>query len=248
MKTSDPLVFTKRYMVNGHNVNSDKYLTIPDLLQSMQECSLLHARQLKTSVWDMEDDHITWVLIRKELKILVPLKLDDTYTVITYPSGFDKFFAYRDYLVFNAEKKLVAAASSTWTLIDTNSRKLQKIPEEILKIGTPVNVKFLIQADKKIGAPESWALNDQRKMRPYDLDWNGHVSNIVLVRYMLEPYKSTGIEDQEVAEILIHFKNEIDVDKEVEVHLGESAKWRYATLKSKKGHTIAASKITLRTG
>ncbi len=246
MKTSNPLVYTRKYRVNAHDVNGDKYLTILSLLRSMQECSLLHARALKTSVWDMEEEQITWVLIRKELKILEPLELDDDYTVITYPSGFEKFFAYRDYLVFNEDKKLVAAASSTWTMINTDSRKLSKIPERILKIGTPADLKFLTKADKIMGKPQSWELVDNRLVRSYDLDWNGHVSNIVLLRYMMEVYKVRGIEDQHIQNLLIHFINEADLNQEVSVEIGQSKKESFAALRSKDGKSVASSRFTLR--
>ncbi len=248
MNKQNPLVYTHRYKVNGHDVNADKYLTIPSLLRSMQECSLQHARNLKTSVWDMKDDHITWVLIRKELKVIEPLRLDDIYTVITYPSGFDKFFAFRDYLVFNEEKKLIAAACSTWTLIDTDTRKLSKIPQKIMEIGTPKDLKFLSQADKVMGKPETWSVFDSRKVRPYDLDWNSHVSNIVLVRYMLEPYKTNGIEDHHIMKLLLHFKNEIEIDKEVDVLIGtDDSKEQYGMLKSKiDSMVIASCKLNIR--
>jgi medium-chain acyl-[acyl-carrier-protein] hydrolase len=247
MSKQNPLVYTHRYQVNGHDVNPDKYLTIPSLLRSMQECSLQHARALKTSVWDMEEDHISWVLIRKEMKIIEPLQLDDVYTIITYPSGFDKFFAFRDYLVFNEDKKLIAAASSTWSLIDTDTRKLSKIPTKILQIGAPKDLKFLSHADKVMGKPESWTTVDTRKVRPYHLDWNNHVNNIVLVSYMLESYKLNGLEDQEITKVLVHFKNEISLDKEVEVQIGSKGGARYAVLKSKQEHkVVAACRITLR--
>ena len=247
MSKPNPLVYTHRYKVNGHDVNGDKYLTILALLKSMQECSLQHARELKTSVWDMEDNQITWVLIRKEMKIIDPLQLDDIYTVITYPSGFDKFFAFRDYLIFNEEKKLVAAASSTWTLINTETRKLSKIPQNIMDIGTPKDLKFLSQADKSMGKPDLWEMADTRKVRPYDLDWNNHVNNIVLVRYMLEYYKGKGVEDQEITKLLFHFKNEINIDKEVLVNVGNSDAGHFALLKSKEeGNVIASCKLNLK--
>ena len=246
MRKQNPLVYTHRYKVTGHDVNADKFLTIPSLLKAMQECSLQHARALKTSVWDMEEDHISWVLIRKELKIIVPLQLDDMYTIITYPSGFDKFFAFRDYLVFNEEKKLIAAASSTWTLIDTDTRKLSKIPSKILEIGSPKELKFLSQADRVMGKPESWNTVDTRKIRPYDLDWNSHVNNIVLVRYMLESYKSDGVEDQEITRLLVHFKNEISIGKQVEVQVGSKEGARHTILKSEESKVVAACRIKLR--
>lgn len=189
----------------------------------------------------MEEDHISWVLIRKEMKIIEPPQLDDLYTVITYPSGFDKFFAFRDYLVFNEEKKLIAAASSTWTLINTDTRKLSKIPSKILEIGTPKDLTFLSQADKMMGSPESWEIVDTRKVRPYDLDWNSHINNIVLVRYLLEPYKSNGVEDQQIVKLLLHFKNEIEINKEIEVKIGETDDGQHAILQSKEDSKIVAS-------
>lgn len=241
MSKQNSLVYTHRYKVNAHDVNADKYLTVPSLLRSMQECSLQHARALKTSVWDMEEDHISWVLIRKEMKIIEPLQLDDMYTVITYPSGFDKFFAFRDYLVFNEKKKLVATASSTWTLINTDTRKLSKIPSKILEIGTPKDLEFLSHADKIIDTPEDWEFVDTRKVRPYDLDWNSHINNIVLVRYLLEPYKTILIEDQQIKKLLLHFKNEIEINREVEVLVAKKDASLYAMLKSKGESKIVAS-------
>ena len=97
----DSLVYSSRFNVKGHDVNVNKKMTVPSLLRNMQEASLQHARILNTSAWDMEEDKITWVLIRKEIKILQSLALDKTYSILTYPSGFDKFFAYRDYLIFD---------------------------------------------------------------------------------------------------------------------------------------------------
>jgi acyl-ACP thioesterase len=241
MSKEKPLIYTHRYKVNGHDVNADKYLTIPSLLKAMQECSHQHARELKTSVWDMEEEQISWVLIRKEIKIIKPLYLDDKYTVITYPSGFDKFFAFRDYLVFDESKKLVATACSMWTMINTDTRKLTKIPTKILEIGTPKDLKFLTQPDNVMGQPENWKIVDTRKVRPYDVDWNNHVNNIVLVRYMLEPYKSNGIEDQQILKLLLYFRNEIEVNKEVKVQVGEKEDARYAELKSKNESKIFAT-------
>ncbi len=243
MSQEKPLIYTSRFTVKGHDVNADKYITIPNLLKSMQECSLQHARQLKTSVWDMEEDEISWVLLRKELNVIEPLQLDDVYTIITYPSGFDKFFAYRDYLVFNEEKKLVAAASSTWTLINTATRKLSKIPDKILKIGTPDDLKFLTQANKRIDLSEDDLKKvDTRKVRPYDLDWNNHINNIVLVRYMAEAIKERKVRDQDVSKLLVHFKNEVSLGESVDVWLSDGAK-TYSSILRLNDKVVASSKF-----
>ena len=138
---------------------------------------------------------MTWVLVRKELKIITHLKMDENYTILTYPSGFDKFLAYRDYLIFDAHKKLVVGASSTWTLLNTDTRKLMKTPQNILDIGVPKDTRFLTQPEKSLALPDGLERKESRKVRPYDLDWNNHVNNIVLIRFMMESLKNSGVED-----------------------------------------------------
>lgn len=242
----DPLIYSVKFSVKGHDVNSKKFLTIPVLLKYMQEASLQHARQLKTSVWDMTDDQLTWVLVRKEIKIIQPLELDKTYTILTYPSGFDKFLAYRDYLIFDSDKKLVVGASSTWTLFQTDSHKIIKIPPKILEIGVPPETRFLVKPEKLLLMPNNIELFDSRVVRPYDLDWNNHVNNIVLIRFVLESLKNDGIEDEDVKEILVHFKNELYLGEEVGVYQSKENNIYFSKLKDKKtDRDILLSKIIL---
>jgi acyl-ACP thioesterase len=213
----------------------------------MQEASLQHARNLKTSVWDMKEERLTWVLVRKEVKLISPLQMDRTYTILTYPSGFDKFFAYRDYLIFDSDKKLVVGASSTWTLLHTDTRRLMKIPEKILEIGTPKDTRFLTPPEKSILLPDDYKLTETRKVRPYDLDWNNHVNNIVLIRFIMETLKNRGIEDDQVTRILVHFKNELNLGESVNIMQSRSDNTFYAMLEERESKKeIVLSQITVK--
>ena len=243
----DTLIYSVKFTVQGHDVNANKYMTIPALLKVMQESSLQHARMLKTSVWDMENEKITWVLIRKEVKIIEHLRMDESFTLLTYPSGFDKFFAYRDYLIFDSNKKLVVGASSTWTLLQTEDRKLMKIPKRILEIGAPKDTKFLTQPEKRIVLPEEMKKVDLRKVRAYDLDWNNHVNNIVLVRFMMESLKESKVEDDEISKLLIHFKNELRQGERAGVYLRDGNQTLYSALMNSDAQKeIAMLKVTLK--
>lgn len=244
----DSLVYSVKFIVKGHDINSRKHITIPRLLRYLQEASLQHARQLNTSVWDMKEDKQTWVLIKKEVKIMTPLKLDGVYTILTYPSGFDKFFAYRDYLVFDENKKIVVGASSTWTLIQTETRKLLKIPENIQKIGVPENTRFLPPMEKIKPPSLNLTKVDTRKVRHYDLDWNNHVNNIVLIRFIMETIKSQGVEDDDISKISIQFKNELKINESVELSQSHDQKDIFTLLKNTEtNQEIALSKITKKT-
>lgn len=237
----DPLVYSTKFLVKGHDVNVNKVLTIPALLKYLQEASLQHARNLKTSVWDMKEDKLTWVLVRKELKVIQPLRMDESYTILTYPSGFDKFLAYRDYLVFDSNKKIVVGASSTWTLIQTDERKLMKIPQNIQEIGTPKDTRFLTQPNKTISLPSGLKEVDKRVVRPYDLDWNNHVNNIVLIRFAMEALKAKEIEDDQIQKVLVHFKNELHLGDQTKIFLAKEGN----TYFSKLSHTVSDNDIAI---
>lgn len=243
----NPLVYSIKFAVKGHDVNCNKFLTVPALVKNMQEASLQHARQLRTSVWDMTEEKLTWVLARKEIKIIEPLKMDSVYTILTYPSGFDKFLAYRDYLVFDSDKKLVVGASSTWTLLQTESRRLIKIPQKILDIGVPQDTRFLTQPEKSIALPDDLFKSDVREVRPYDLDWNNHINNIVLIRFVMESLKTDGVEDEDVGKILIHFKNELMLGEKADVFQLKEGSSYYSNLKKNESDTdIVLCKVDIK--
>lgn len=246
MSDNSKLKYTERFRATPHDCNRAGFLTIPSLLRSLQHCSLAHARSLKTSVWDLSAEEISWVLIRKELKIIRPLKMDEEYTVITYPSGFEKFFAFRDYLVFDTNKKIVAGASSVWTMIDTIERKLVKIPDNIIKIGVPEGLKFLPHPDKKLGASLQDPTVHNYKVGPYDVDWNNHVNNIVLCKEMLIAIKNSGVEDHEIAKILFHFKNEVHLSDLLSIKLDQREKNLVTTIFNIDDRLVSGARIYVR--
>ena len=168
----------------------------------------------------------SWVLLRKEVTVMKPVKLDDKVRVITYPAGFDRILAYRDFIVYDQNNELVATASSTWTLMNLDTRKIQRIPSDIYKVaydGTP------------LAKPASKLLISKKLIDIYkyeikygDLDWNGHVNNIVLTKLMIQATPIDILKDKKIENYKIHIKSEcllgepivvsIDQISESEIH------------------------------
>ena len=122
-----------------------------------------------------------------------------------------------------------------------------KIQHKILEIGAPADTQFLPQTKKRISFTSALDKVDERRIRPYDLDWNHHVNNIVLLRFMTEALKQKQIEDDQISKILIHFKNELVLDQTVEVmQSNDSGEYFTRLLKKERQKEIAVSKIDLR--
>ncbi len=184
--------YRETYTIRTYEIDNRKIATVPALLKLMHEAAMQNVIKIKLSVWDLEPHKVSWVLMRKSLKINRLPILGETIHIVTYPVNFEKFFTYRDYKVFDENGALIAASSSTWLLMDTESRKMTRI------------LPFILEFQKKMPNPEVCLPAPMTKLpkfervdfsKPFrvdwhDLDFNNHLSNVFYIQMMLE-----GLED-----------------------------------------------------
>ncbi len=183
-----PLQHSEKYLIRTFEIDRLKQATLPTLVRLMHEAAMQNVIDLKLSVWDLEEKGISWVLLRQRLEIERLPCLGEKITVITHPSGFDKFFTYRDFRVYDHNEREIAWASSTWVLMDMESRKVRRLPPFILAFEEqmPDPELCLPRPHKKIPpiVNPSGARNYQ--VQYYDLDFNYHLNNTLYLKWMLE--------------------------------------------------------------
>lgn len=208
MKNAPLNGFEDSYVIRTHEIDNRQQLTVPALLMLMQEASMHNARKLQISLWDKEMGNLSWVILRKELNIIRMPSLGEKIKVVTYPAGFQKIFAYRDFWVLDEEDNVLATASSTWTLMNLTERKINKIPDHILSLDTPQPVERLPLPQLKLEMSTSLAENYHYVIRHYDLDWNNHVNNIVLAKLMIQSAGKDLLNTRQMKKYTFHIKAE----------------------------------------
>jgi len=76
--------------------------------------------------------NLTWVLSGFFITIDSYPKWQDTITIQTWPSGLERLFAMRDFIIFDADRKVIGTAKSAWIVIDMALRKPVR-PQVIFK-------------------------------------------------------------------------------------------------------------------
>jgi acyl-ACP thioesterase len=199
------------YQVRTHDIDLHKHLTVPALLNAMHETAMQNVLRLKLSVWDMAPDKLAWVLMRLELKVKRPILLNEQLKVITYPTGFEKLFTYRDYVVYDEQGERIAEAASTWILMDTEARKPRRIPPHIMARAAdmPDPEHYLPRATASLPA---WTDTELHRATHcvgwHDLDFNHHLNNMYYLRWMLDTVPVPVLESQTLTHLLIHYKQE----------------------------------------
>lgn len=209
--------FEDWYTIRTHEIDYCKKLTIPALLMLMQEASMENALMLHISVWDKGMEDLSWVILRKEVTINRLPTLNEKIKVITYPAGFQRIFAYRDFWVIDEIGEVIATASSTWTLMNLKTRKIQRIPQHILDLDVPLSEEKLVVPALKLSVPEHYNKGYTYQIRHYDLDWNHHVNNIIFSKLMMQAVPQDILGKKKIKSFTIHIKSECYLDEKVNV-------------------------------
>lgn len=205
-----PIGYETAYEVRTHDVDNQKKMTIPSIVKLMQEAAMQNAIQLRFSIWDFEGLDFNWVLMRKQLKVNRAPLMGEKVSVGTYPSGFQRFFAYRDYCIFDKNGEILASSASTWLLMDLNERKVVPIPDFILSIekDCPPKEECLPRPKGRLKRFGSVEQQVQFQVNWHDLDFNEHLNNVHYIQWMLEALPKSVLDSGALQSFDIHYKAE----------------------------------------
>lgn len=216
---SKDIRWREEYVIRSSEVDVDQSATPLAILHLMQEASMGSASDLGASVAELQPQNLAWVLLRKSFTIIDRPRLSQKVSVVTYPSHFDRFLAYRDYKMYDMEDRLLAYASSTWTLLNVVDRKMARIPTFLQSLMVHPDESVLDPPPSRLSKISLITHTEDIKVRAYDIDWNGHVNNLSYVRYVLEnvpkPYRQ-----RKLNRIDFHIKAEAFLDDEIRVEYG----------------------------
>jgi len=210
MSTSADLIHHERFTIRTYEIDNQKQATVPALVKLMHEAAMQQVIQLKLSVWDLEPENISWVLMRKYLQIERLPKLGETITIQTHPAGFEKFFTYRDYQVFDDDENRIAHSSSTWLLMDTQTRRMTRIPDFILDFSDqlPPPEACLPRPEDKLPPLEQVDIQQHFQVNWYDLDFNQHLNNALYVQWMLQTVPDDLLQNGQLKHLSVQYRAE----------------------------------------
>ncbi len=202
------LIHTSVFKIRTYDVDHQKVITVPSLIKLMHEAAMENVINLKVSVWDLEQRHISWVLMRKCLQFFQMPLMGEKISIETYPAGFEKYFTYRDYKVYNESGKMLAKASSVWLLMDTHTRRLTQIPEDILAYQMPDPSRCLPRPSGNIPKLTDPDWSQTYHAGWFDLDFNQHLNNVYYLQWMIETVGDSILQSHVLRELDIVYKAE----------------------------------------
>ena len=105
--------------VRYSEVNSERQLTLPALIDYLQNCCTFQSEDMNIGVEYLEQHHAAWVLSSWEIVMNRYPKLAEHITVSTWPYSFKGFYGYRNFTIKMKRERSVhlpIPSGFTWIL------------------------------------------------------------------------------------------------------------------------------------
>lgn len=225
--------------VRYSEAGSNSKLTYASLLNYFQDSSTLHSETLGATGESLFKQKMAWVLSFWQIIIEDMPKLSEDIVVSTWPydTRAKGLFGLRNFCMEDAGGKRLASANSIWVLIDIETGRPIRIPEDVSEYYQDEPRLEMEYCDRKITIPAEFEEKEPIRVHGYFIDTNHHMNNgkyvMVAEEYLPSDYK--------LREIRVEYKKPAvlgDVlyprvtmtEKEVTVVLADEVGSPYATV------------------
>jgi len=213
-------VWQEKCNVRFGSIDKSDKLTLDAVFKFFQEAAICHAENLGVGREDMARTKQGWILSR--ITVLVDKRPNywETITVKSWPRGFEKLFAIRDYQITDSNGSAVVSARSGWLIVDIEKRRPLR-PQAVMDV-LPQNEGFNALSQDACAITGLAERNDlqkkaERKALYTDVDYNGHVNNVRYIEWIEDTLDLQLLEKSQKMRIDINYLNEILSGETVEI-------------------------------
>jgi acyl-ACP thioesterase len=214
-------IHQERFSLRFGAVDRSDRLTLASTFDFFQEAAINHAEALGVGRDPMVKAGQIWVLSRLSVVWDRRPEWREAVTVRTWPRGWERLFALRDYDIRDAAGIPVVRGRSCWIILDLEKRRPLR-PRTIMET-LPVNEGL----DAMDGVPPSLERRGdlrragERRALYSDVDYNGHVNNVRYVQWIQDLTAPEILENGGRARLDINYLGEVKPGQTVELWQAE---------------------------
>jgi len=213
-------VWQETYPVLFGAIDRSDRLTLSAMFQYFQEAATSHAINLGVGRDDMARTGQGWILSRMSVTVNRRPGYREPVTVRSWPRGWDKLFAIRDYEIRGKDETTAVSGRSVWLIVDMEKRRPLR-PQAVMDT-LPLNEgleAYPPEAGAVTGLAERSDLQKitERKALYTDMDFYDHVNNCSYVKWIEDSLDPQALEKANKIRFDINYLNEILIGETVEI-------------------------------
>jgi len=174
-----------RFTVRAFDCLPNGGIKLNALMQYLQEAAARHAEQIGFGFADLDRQGCFWILSNLRIELAALPRWRDDVTIRTWPSGFTRATASREFIGEDPDGREIFRAASEWMVLDKHSGR----PRNVTRLGVslPADGPKAFSAELRRLQPLDGYTEACTLLAPFSaLDFNGHVNNTEYVRWALD--------------------------------------------------------------
>ncbi|MBS9336939.1 acyl-[acyl-carrier-protein] thioesterase [Fructobacillus parabroussonetiae] len=203
--------------VEYYQVDLTRKLSLAMMLNLAILCSRMQGEHLKVGYRETDRRGLGWVILQYDVKILRRPKLGEQITIETKAGEWGSYFAKRGFYFKDAAGEVIVDMDSLWALIDLDSRRMIKLPLDLVQ---PYGGEEKKRLEKMVRIPkikdEPVEMDKPYQVRFLDIDGNRHVNNSKYLEWMVDVLPLDFLKGHEPTGFSIRYENEVHYGHQVD--------------------------------
>lgn len=213
-------IWAEEYLIQWYDTDLYGQMKMSALANYLQESAWRHANHLGFGYEETQKRNEFWVIVSLMIRMNASPEWGQTITVETWPKGIDRLFAFRDFRIMDANGVVIGAATSTWMILDQDTRRPKSV--DIVK---PVLHMASNHGGLEGNPPMLMPLQEinhteTRQVRFSEVDQNGHVNNIRYIDWCLDALPSAWHREHRIRSMVINYLSEVRGDETLQIATG----------------------------
>ena len=161
------------------------YIKIPQLILLSLQVSGMQSIELGMSdMYILENYNLVWIITDYNMKIDRLPVFDEKITIETYAKSHNRLFCYRAFNIKDEAGNTISEMVATFVLMDRDTRKVHPVMSEITDAFDSELSKTMLRGPRF--KELEGGVEQEYRVRFYDLDMNGHVNNSKYLDWVFE--------------------------------------------------------------
>ncbi|KAF3438730.1 hypothetical protein FNV43_RR21494 [Rhamnella rubrinervis] len=216
-------VYRQSFIIRSYETGPDGTATMETLMNLLQETALNHVTSSGLAgsgfgtTREMSLRKLIWVVTRIHIQVQRYSCWGDIVEIDTWVDAAGKNGMRRDWIILDYKSKdIIARATSTWVIMNNETRRLSKIPEQVRQEVMPFYLnRYAIAKDKndiekidKLTDETVHRIKSGLAPRWSDMDANQHVNNVKYIGWILESVPKNVLSDYDMTSMTLEYRRE----------------------------------------
>ncbi len=211
------MIYKEKFKIGLKDVWKGKEVSNRAILEYLENIAAYHSDSIGYGIRSSEKTNLSWILLDWKVKIIKRPEYGKVLEIHTWSREIVKFYAYRDFEIYDEDHNLCVIASSKWLLINNQTGKIMKVEEEMAKkyeseVGKSV---FNEREIEKTKVPKNYKNSIIYQTKRKDIDIIGHMHNLYYLDIAYEALPEEVYQQRPFDEIRIMYKKEIKLGENV---------------------------------